>query len=97
LADNSQWWQRLKWLLVGTSPEHWKRGQRSKQHPSQQPSDSDTSSIANAASPDIHSIFDGNSHHGKQSRFSLADIFEKAVMRTKVVRDEDVAGLAQQV
>ena len=84
-------WQRFKWLLWGTPPEYWKRGKASSeaQHLSAGSSSSSDSSGTASTASGTAAITD--SQDVKKSRFSLAGIIERAILRTRVVRDEDVA------
>lgn len=79
-------WQRFKWLLWGTPPEFWKRGQPPVAKPGSPASTSSSkSTAASDAAPD------GDGDDVKRSRFSLAGVIQRAILRTRVVRDEDVA------
>ena len=90
-------WQRFKWLFWGTPPEHWKRGSDTAE-PSVSSALSGRGQTAKASTSQQASVDGGNdasSDAGGQdsrgSRFSLAAIIERAILRTRVVRDEDVA------
>ena len=83
-------WQRFKWLLWGTPPEHWKRSQQSVEQPKAF-SSSNNSNANGSTSTTEGTMSGGDRTDGRKSRFSLAAVIERAILRTHVVRDEDVA------
>ena len=86
-------WQRFRWLCWGTPPEYWKRGSNTAE-PTVSSAVSGNSQPASASSSQQASVEGGGVAGGQDSRggrFSLARIIERAILGTRVVRDEDVA------
>ena len=83
-------WQRFKWLLWGTPPEHWKRSQQSSEQPKPTVSSHSSNASGNSGIPE-GTMSGGDGQDERRSRFSLAAVIERAILRTRVVRDEDVA------
>ena len=84
-------WQRFTWLLWGTPPEYWKRGKAGSEAQHLSAGDSSSSGSHGTASTASGTAAVTDSQDVKKSRFSLAGVIERAILRTRVVRDEDVA------